>query len=66
MHPTARRPSRGGLSAPLPGARGRLDPGWDPLLVVSASGVAERDCAFVTAGPPANAIRYVTRHEPES
>ncbi len=39
-------------------------PGWDPLLVVSASGVAERDCAFVTAALPANAIWYVSRHEP--
>lgn len=38
--------------------------GWDPLLVVSASGVVERDCAFVTASLPSNAIWYVTRHEP--
>lgn len=40
--------------------------GWDPLLVVSSSGVAERDCAFVTASLPANAVWYVTRHEPDS
>jgi hypothetical protein len=38
--------------------------GWDPLLVVSASGVAEPDCAFVTSSLPSNAIWYVTRHEP--
>lgn len=39
-------------------------PGWDPLLVVSSSGVAEPDCVFVTGGSPADAIWYVTRHEP--
>ena len=39
-------------------------PGWDPLLVVSSSGVAEPDCVFVTAASPADAIWYVTRHEP--
>lgn len=37
--------------------------GWDPLLVVSASGVAEPDCVFTTAAEPNNAIWYVTRHE---
>jgi hypothetical protein len=40
--------------------------GWDPLLVVSASGVAERDCAFVTASLPSNSIWYVTCHEPSN
>lgn len=39
-------------------------PGWDPLLVVSNSGVAEQDCVFVTASLPSNAIWYITRHEP--
>jgi hypothetical protein len=38
--------------------------GWDPLLVVSESGVAERDCVFVTAAEPNDAVWYVTRHEP--
>ena len=38
--------------------------GWDPLLVVTASGVAEPDCVFVTAGSPQDAVWYVTRHEP--
>lgn len=40
--------------------------GWDPLLVVSDSGVAERDCAFVTASLPSNAVWFVTRHEASS
>jgi hypothetical protein len=40
--------------------------GWDPLLVVSVSGVAEPDCAFVTASLPSNALWYLTRHEPGS
>lgn len=40
--------------------------GWAPSLVVSACGVAEPDCAFVTpgaAGAP-DAVWVVTRHEP--
>ena len=40
--------------------------GWEPRLVVSESGVAERDCVFVTSAQPADAIWYITRHEPES
>lgn len=38
--------------------------GWEPALVASVSGVAERDCVFTTAAGPAEAIWYVTRHEP--
>ncbi|HKO66437.1 MAG TPA: hypothetical protein VJU53_01420 [Burkholderiaceae bacterium] len=38
--------------------------GWDPLLVISESGIAERDCVFVTAATPNDAIWYITRHEP--
>ncbi len=38
--------------------------GWEPLLVVSASGYAEPDCVFTTPGTPTNAIWYITRHEP--
>ena len=38
--------------------------GWDPLLVISESGVAERDCVFVTTATPNDAIWYITRHEP--
>jgi len=40
--------------------------GWEPLRVVTESGVAERDCVFVTRAQPADAIWYITRHEPES
>jgi hypothetical protein len=36
--------------------------GWDPRLVITASGVAEPDCVFVTRGAPADAIWFVTRH----
>ena len=39
--------------------------GWEPELVVSSSGVAERDCAFLTPDKLGTAIWYVTRHEPE-
>ncbi|MCP5152811.1 MAG: hypothetical protein H6983_01505 [Ectothiorhodospiraceae bacterium] len=38
--------------------------GWDPLLVLSDSGVAEPDCVFVTRAEPADAVWYVVRHEP--
>ncbi|HEY5970958.1 MAG TPA: hypothetical protein VIT22_03125 [Pseudoxanthomonas sp.] len=38
--------------------------GWDPLYVVTATGVAEADCVFATAAPIADAIWYVTRYEP--
>lgn len=43
--------------------------GWDPLLVVSASGVAEPDCVFTTQATSvasAQAVWYITRHEPEA
>lgn len=40
--------------------------GWDPLLVISRSGVAEADCVFVTAATPHDATWYITRHEPEN
>ena len=38
--------------------------GWDPILVMSTSGVAESDCVFTTKAAPADAIWYITRHEP--
>jgi hypothetical protein len=38
--------------------------GWDPRLVVSASGRAERDCVFTTPADPIDAIWYITQHEP--
>jgi hypothetical protein len=37
--------------------------GWDPLMVISRSGVAEPDCVFLTAAAPEPAIWYVTRHD---
>jgi hypothetical protein len=40
--------------------------GWDPKLVITAGGVAEPDCVFVTAAEPADAIWVVTRHEPDT
>ncbi len=40
--------------------------GWDPLVVITGSGVAEPDCVFVTPANPHDAIWYITRHEPES
>jgi hypothetical protein len=38
--------------------------GWDPLLVATASGVAERDCVFTTAAKPADAVWYIVEHDP--
>ena len=38
--------------------------GWDPIRVVTNSGVAESDCVFTTAAEPNEAIWYITRHEP--
>jgi hypothetical protein len=38
--------------------------GWNPLLVLSESGLAERDCVFTTAATAGDAVWYVTRHEP--
>src|SRR5205809_3055120 len=40
--------------------------GWLPDLVISYSGIAERDCVFITPDKPGKAIWYVTRHEPEN
>jgi hypothetical protein len=39
--------------------------GWQPTLVVSASGLVEPDCVFTTPQGNSQAIWYVTRHEPE-
>ena len=39
--------------------------GWSPELVISSSGVAERDCVFITPDKFGKAIWYITRHEPE-
>ncbi|MBL8394546.1 MAG: hypothetical protein JNK99_07310 [Candidatus Accumulibacter sp.] len=40
--------------------------GWDPLLVVSGSGVAEADAVFVTAAGADDAVWYITRHESQA
>ena len=39
--------------------------GWLPELVISSSGIAERDCVFITPDEFGSAIWYVIRHEPE-
>jgi hypothetical protein len=39
--------------------------GWNPLLVLSHSGLAEPDCVFVTDAEPFDAVWFITRHEPE-
>ena len=38
--------------------------GWQPVFVLSESGVAEQDCVFVSDAEPLDAVWYVTRHEP--
>ncbi len=40
--------------------------GWNPIDVISSSGVAEADCIFVTEAQPVNAIWFITRHEAEN
>jgi hypothetical protein len=40
--------------------------GWLPERVISSSGVAERDCVFITPDELGTEFWYVTRHEPES
>lgn len=40
--------------------------GWNPIAVVSDTGVAEADCVFTTPVSPSDAIWYITRHEPQS
>jgi len=40
-------------------------PGWDPTLVLSNSGVAEKDCIFVTRDTSHESIWVITGFEPE-
>jgi hypothetical protein len=40
--------------------------GWLPDLVISTSGVAERDCVFITSDQMGTTVWYITRHEPEN
>ena len=39
-------------------------PGWSPRLVVSATGLAERDCVFTTPEGDGEATWVITEHEP--
>jgi hypothetical protein len=38
--------------------------GWDPVAVLSHSGLAEPDCVFLTEAASRASVWYVTRHEP--
>ena len=40
--------------------------GWLSELVISSSGVAERDCVFTTSDKRGTAVWYITRYEPEN
>ena len=37
---------------------------WDPVVVLTESGMAELDCVFVTAAKPSDSIWYITQYEP--
>ena len=37
-----------------------------PDLVISSSGIAERDCVFITPDKPGKAIWYIISHKPEN
>lgn len=39
-------------------------PGWDPVKVISESGVAEKDCMFITRAEPMDAVWIITNHDP--
>lgn len=41
-------------------------PDWDPVKVISKSGVAEQDCMFITPAQPQDAVWIVTQHDPEA
>jgi len=40
--------------------------GWDPVSVASHSGVAERDCVFVTSVGAHETVWYITQHQPDA
>ena len=40
-------------------------PGWDPKLVLSNSGVAEKDCIFITRDNSQESIWIITNFEPD-
>ncbi len=37
---------------------------WDPIVVLTESGIAELDCVFLTEASPSDSIWYITRYEP--
>jgi hypothetical protein len=39
---------------------------WMPKKVISASGVAEQECVFITPNEPHDAIWIVSKHDPEN
>lgn len=41
-------------------------PGWDPKLVISNSGVIEKECIFVEADKPDDAIWVVSEYDPDN
>ncbi len=41
-------------------------PGWQPHLVISASGVAERDCTFTTPDGDREATWVITEHDADA
>ena len=41
-------------------------PDWDPVLVLSNSGVAEKDCIFVTRDTSKESIWVITEFEPKN
>jgi hypothetical protein len=40
--------------------------GWEPKLVISASGVAELDCVFIMPDQPSDSIWVVTQWDPQT
>jgi len=41
-------------------------PDWDPVKVISQSGVAEQDCMFITPSQPHDAIWIITHYDPSA
>ena len=60
------RTTRASLSLLCPVREAEWTEGWLPDLVISSSGIAERDCIFITPEESGKAIWYVTRHEPQN
>src|SRR3954465_2801653 len=53
------------FALPCPVREAEWADGWLPELVISSSGVAERDCVFITPDKLGKEFWYITRHEPE-